>query len=442
MPNPTLKQLLAAMGAKSDATSVRSKLPAARKPLDLSGLPQPSVKAAEPLKALVRKIQANTHRAGPLTPLFDKLGSNMRSSLERSGEAGQNLLSDDRRVATDAALDLGMGTMTGSIGKGSMGWEKLPGGIPRQHGIARVQPGKLVQAAGKPDQAEELAYNLVMSDRGKRLAAEGDAMPGVWYDASDTYQSAIDVLGDERGMAEAHRLHNNIAATTALSKPNSNWKRGNLFHSLGGKGMLTPEELRSGKLVEVPEGFGHLVQRKTHQPALANVVESGGIDHMTNQKPASFGGQHATNPNVRGNLGGNLMPATIDEVMTSKFFGALEPRLKFALAGGAPKDWAYAPLERGLQRGAAELAQQGVISVPRGFAPTGIAQENIWRALNPTSKGTSSSVFADLRAQSARDLGVSEEQVNDMFWKLEHPMGLKRGLPWRGGLVDPKPYVK
>ncbi len=320
------------------------------------------------------------------------------------------------------------------------GWDKLPGGIPKQHDIPRVQPGKLVLKSGKVDEAEELAYKLGIGAKTQGMLRDANGLP-IWYDAAPTYQSAVDVLGDEKGMSEAHRLMNNIAATTAMSTPPSNWKRGGLFHTLQGNNMVTPDELRSGKLVQVPEGFGHLVQRKTHQPALARVHEGGGVGHLDNQKPASFGGAHSRNESVRGNLGGNSKPVTIDEVMSTKYFRAMQPKLAFALGGGSPKDWAYAPIERGFQRAMEHNAGKGIFDVPDGMSPTSRGQELIWKVLNPESGGTAATVFDDLRNQSAGIWNVSPKKANEMFWRGEQPFGLELGKDWRGGLLDPKPYT-
>lgn len=250
----------------------------------------------------------------------------------------------------------------------------------------------------------------------KKWIERGRKFPGAepWYTSTrEIYRDAADEIGEEAAAKKVNALLGlYMPASTARSAPPNNLKRAFIWQALHNAGLVTPEMLRSSKIV-MPEGFGHFAQTTAHQPAMARLLETGALDPAINPKPASFGP----------NLTGNQKPGTFDTVM-GRIARAIDPRLNRFFGkgsegdGAAPLMWAYEPLERGLADAADEAAGRGILNLEEGIAPTGAYQSLGWHGeTNSAAYGSMGDIWRTLRKNAAEQWGVSESEANRMIWK-------------------------
>lgn len=293
-------------------------------------------------------------------------------------------------------------------------------------------PRYLSNSKGTQDKVaavEDLAYKTFMSKPFIKLAKEGEKMKAGarWYPLRDNSikQSAVDVLGDGAGANEFEDLMGLMSASTARSRPNNNLRRASWWRAMKLAGLLDPQELKTTTLVG-PEGMGHIAQR-AHHLGVASYLENGGIDSINNPKPGGF----------MQNLIGNHRPYTNDTVM-SNITADLNPTLAdlafksntdktTGLVNHSPRDWAYAPMERAMQRAAEALHGRGIIdNVADGYHPTATLQENAWIGRQGAFDGGMEKIFNDLLNNSANLWGVSPVKANELLWRgqpLESPLG-------------------
>jgi hypothetical protein len=291
--------------------------------------------------------------------------------------------------------------------------EPIPaaGGAPAQRDLPRL----LGKDLGKVQDVEDLAYKTYTSPRFREWLNAGREIPGGpnWYDTRATQQKAIDALGDTEGPAAFRDLMNFMGASTAMSRPSNNLRRASWWRGLHMAGMLDPESLLDETLA-APPGMGHIAQR-AHHHAVADLVQRGEINPLSNPKPASF---------VE-NLTGNDRPYTNDTRMGTATLRA-EPKMELGIANNgavAPRSWAYAPMERAFQRAAHEYHAQGLLhDVPAGHDPTATAQAQIWGGIGgwrpgQDNAGSFNSVFDALLSHSAKMWGVTPGEANKLLWQ-------------------------
>jgi len=283
-----------------------------------------------------------------------------------------------------------------------------------------------VPGNGKAARVEELASETYQGPWFQKWLEAGRG-GGSWYDARATKQKAVDALGEEEGIAAFNDLIDHVAASTAMSRPGNNLRRGSWWRALNLSGQLDPQQLRTHALA-APEGFGHIAN-KTHHFGVAELVERGALDPRVNPKPASFAE----------NLKGNQRPYTNDTRMaTATMHANPEMRVGLTPTGSyTPRKWAYGSMEKAAQQAAAAAQKAGVLDpVPAGVDPTATWQAQVWKGigedpvmraelkLKPSKEGnTFNEIFDRLLLHSAKLWGVSPAKANQLFWQ-GNPFGL------------------
>jgi hypothetical protein len=295
----------------------------------------------------------------------------------------------------------------------------LGGYIPEQKPLTHYRGPKIKES----DLAEAYERSRKAFDARGPFAAfldRGRKFPGApaWYDTRPIYRDAADVIGDEAAAERVNRLLGKIMpSVTARSSPPGNLKRAFLWEHLLDNGLLAPEQLRTHKVI-MPPGFGHFAQG-AHQSALANTLERGLVDPITNPKPAGFGA----------NLTGNQEAITFDTVMGDELRQLDPDALRFFEVkkdGVTPRKWAYQPLERGLADAAHDAAARGLIDVEPGLSPGASYQSIGWHggtkssgfggAINSADYGSMTDIWRALRSRSAELWGVSPARANELIW--------------------------
>lgn len=252
-----------------------------------------------------------------------------------------------------------------------------------------------------------------------------------WYASTqDIYKDAADAVGPEAATQRVNDLLGKfMPSVTARSAPPSNLQRAFLWQQLVDRGEVTPELLKSHKIIPAP-GFGHFAQN-AHQSTLARTLEGGAVDPIANPKPAAFGA----------NLTGNMAPGTFDTVM-GRILRDLNKRSagRFFKAAAddatAPVMWAYQPFERGLADAAEEAAKAGVIEPKPGLSPTAAYQSLGWHGATGSAEyGSMADIWRRMRKQSADLWGVSEGKANDMIWRDGAVPLLPQDVPLMRGTV-------
>jgi len=279
---------------------------------------------------------------------------------------------------------------------------------------------------GKAARVEEVASDTYQGPWFKKWLEMGRG-GGQWYDTRATRQKAVDALGEDEGLAAFNDLIDHTAASTAMSRPGNNLRRGSWWRALNLAGLLDPNELRASVLA-APEGFGHIAN-KAHNFGVASLIESGTLDPRVNPKPASFAE----------NLKGNQRPYTNDTRMaTASMHANPEMRVGLAPTGSyTPRKWAYGSMEKAAQEAAAAAHKAGLLDpVPAGVDPTATWQAQVWKGigedplmraelkLKPSNEGNSfNEIFDRLLSHSAKMWGVSPVKANQLFWQ-GNPFGL------------------
>lgn len=313
----------------------------------------------------------------------------------------------------------------------------LGGHVPEQKPLTYFRGPKT-----KPQDLSD-AYEMsrkVFDARGpfRKWLKAGGEFPGAspWYDTREMYRDAADEIGEDAAAKRVNGLLGGfMPASTALSKPPSNLKRAFLWEALARHKLITPEMVRSQKIV-MPKPFGHIAQTTAHQPALARLLEHGDIDATINPKPASFGQD----------LTGNTEAGTFDTVM-GEIAREIDPKMNRFFSGGeegkSPKAWAYGPMERGLADAAHDAAKRGLIDFDDVTSPVGPYQSLGWHGQTRSADyGSMIDIYRRLRKESAKLWGVSEKRANEMIWKEGRVPGLPLDSPLLMGTVPLKKILK
>jgi len=289
--------------------------------------------------------------------------------------------------------------------------------LPEQKDLARYVGQRIPQS--RVQDVEDAAYKTFSSPAFQQLLKDGNF--GDWYNTVRTQGKAVDALGDAEGPTAFEDLMNKMGATTARSSPPNNPRRASYYRALDQADQLDVQGLRTGQYKAVPKGMGHLAN-DAHHAALADLMENGQLNPITNPKPASF---------VQ-NLLTNFRPYTNDTRMVTGTaqvnpglvdMGAIVKSKSDGADTFSPRNWAYAPMERAAQRAAADAHAAGMLpKVPAGADPTAFWQAKIWDALGPIlggsrSAGTFDDVFDSKLADNAKAWGLSPSQANLVFWK-------------------------
>lgn len=286
----------------------------------------------------------------------------------------------------------------------------------------RVDPQRI-------EDVEDMAFRTYTGKDFTRWLRDGNFAD--WYNTVRTQQKAIDALGDEAGPEAFRRMMDVIASVTARSDPANNLRRGSYYFGLDRAALLDDEALKAQRYKQVPVGMGHMANN-AHQAGLFRLLTEGGVNSITNPKPAGF----------TANLQRNFRPFTNDTRMATAaamanprlidIGGLVVSRGKDGSETISPRDWAYAPMERAAQRAARRLAKRGLLEIPDGADPTAWMQAKVWDGVGEEipgasrSMGTFDDVFDTKLSANARAWGVSPAEANRLVW-LGNPLDLPLG---------------